>query len=508
MQRKVGKVKRKARFLTSMLITLSLSMASFGSAVYANEDVQAEVSLDSDYYYVGEAEGTLYVTVGLSEATDEDVTVDYSVSDGSAYGGSDYGVVSGTLTFAVGELSKTIEVPIYDDYDVEGDEDFSVQLSNPSGAVLGTNANAYVVIADDDYWIPDPPGDLEFELGNVVVDESGSYVSLAVIRNNGAGGTVTVDYSTSSGSATEDADYGATSGTLVFNEGETWQTIDVPIYEDSDYEVEENFSVSLHNITGGAGYGSITDVNVTIIDNDIWTWHPGELQFEGDAYYVNEGAGSGVVYLTVARTNGTDGEVSVNYSTSNGSAISGSDYAGSSGTLTFAPEESYKTIAIPIVNDLVVEGEESFEVTLSDPTNEATLGSITTATVTIEDDDIAPASELQFNASSYFVIEETGWATLKVVRTGSTSEAVSVQYNTLSGTATAGADFVGASGTLSFAAGETSKTVKVKLLDDKVSEQRETFQLKLSNPSSNASLGAKKVADIVIYDTDHLSLGH
>ncbi|CAH1215280.1 hypothetical protein PAECIP111893_03910 [Paenibacillus plantiphilus] len=508
MQRKVGRVKRKARLLTSMLIVLSLSMASFGGAVYAYDEVLAEVSLDSDYYYVGEAEGTLYVTVGLSEGTDEDVSVEYAVSDGSAYGGSDYAVVSGTLVFSSGELSKTIEVPIYDDYDVEGDEDFSVQLSNPSGAVLGVNSNAYVVIADDDYWIPDPPGDLEFEVGDVVVDESGSYVSLAVIRNNGAGGTVTVDYSTSSGSATEDADYGATSGTLVFDEGETWKSIDVPIYEDSDYEVEENFSVSLHNITGGAGYGSITGVNVTIVDNDIWTWHPGELQFESDTYYVNEGDGSGVVYLTVARNNGTDGEVTVNYSTSNGSAISGSDYAVSSGTLTFAPEESYQTIAIPIINDLVVEGEESFQVTLSDPTNEATLGSITTATVTIENDDTAPASELQFSASSYYVIEETGWATLKVVRTGSTAEAVSVHYETLSGTATTGVDFVAASGTLSFGAGETSKTIKVKLLDDKASEQRETFKLKLSNPSSNAVLGVKKAAEVVIYDTDHLSLGH
>lgn len=503
MERKAGKAKRRMRVMTSLLVTLALSAAGFGGAVYANDEVQAEIGFESDYYTVNEAEGTLYLTVGLTAGTGGEVSVDYSVSDGSAYGGIDYGNVTGTLVFESGEISKTIEVPIYDDYDIEGDEDFSVQLSNPTGAVLGASANAYAVIADDDYWIPDPPGVLEFETGNVVVDESGSYVSLTVYRQFGAGGTVTVDYSTSAGSASEDTDYGATSGTLVFYEGETWKTIDVPIYDDSEYEVDENFSVNLYNITGGAEYGSITGVNVTIIDNDIWTWRPGELQFEGAAHYVNEGDGSGVVYLTVARNNGTDGEVSVNYSTSSGSAVSGSDFTAVSGTLTFAPEESYRTIAIPIIDDLISEDEESFEVTLSDPTNEATLGTITTATVTIEDNDAAPASELQFNASTYLVIEETGWAALKVVRTGSAAEAASVNFETVSGSAKAGSDFVAATGTLSFASGETSKTVKIKLIDDKISEQRESFKVKLSAPSGNAVIGPVNVAEVIIYDTDH-----
>ncbi|MBW7476958.1 aggregation factor core protein MAFp3, isoform C [Paenibacillus oenotherae] len=498
-------VKSKGRVFTSMLLALALSVASFGGVAYGDDTVPAEFSLDSNYYYIYEADGTLYVTVGLANGGESALSVDYTVNDGVAYGGSDYGVVSGTLTFESGQTTQTIEVPIYDDYEVEGDEDFSIQLSNPSaGAVLGANAVGYVTIGDDDYWIPDPPGELQLEPEFTSVNEGEGYVTLGVSRTNGAGGTVTVDYSTSSGSADENVDYCGTSGTLVFYEGETWQSIYIPIYEDAEYEGEENFTVSLYNASGGASLGFVTSSNVTITDNDEGPWNPGQFDFEGDSYSVIEGDGSQTAYLTVVRNNGTDGEVTVNYSTSNGSALSGSDYEAVSGTLTFAPGESYQTIAIPIYDDLLSESEESFTIALSDPTNGAALGSITTAAVTIEDNDITPPSQIQFAAASYPFIEELGWATLKVTRTGNITEAASVKFATVNGTAAAGSDYVAAAGTLNFAAGETSKTVKIKLVDDHAVEYREAFTVNLLNPTGNAVLGPKAVTEVVIYDKDHI----
>jgi hypothetical protein len=112
---------------------------------------------------------------------------------------------------------------------------------------------------------------------------------------------------------------------------------------------------------------------------------PGALQFNSSTYSVGEGAGS--VTVTVTRTGGSDGTVSVNYSTGDGTATSSNDYTATSGTLNFADGEISKTIPISIVDDAAVEGDETFNVTLSNATGGATLGSPITATVTINDND-------------------------------------------------------------------------------------------------------------------------
>src|SRR5262249_47529440 len=112
---------------------------------------------------------------------------------------------------------------------------------------------------------------------------------------------------------------------------------------------------------------------------------PGTLKLSSSNYSVNEGGGSATI--TVTRTGGSDGPVSVNYATSNGTATAGSDYTATSGTLNFAAGETSKTFTVPITNDTTVEGDETLNVTLSNPTGGATLGSPATATLTIVDDD-------------------------------------------------------------------------------------------------------------------------
>ena len=112
---------------------------------------------------------------------------------------------------------------------------------------------------------------------------------------------------------------------------------------------------------------------------------PGVLAFSLDAYTTGE---SGPAVLTVTRTNGSAGAVTVGYATINDTAISGSDYTGvSGGTLPFADGETIKTIRVPIINDPNVEANKTFQVALSAPTGGATLGSPSSATVTIVDDD-------------------------------------------------------------------------------------------------------------------------
>ena len=128
----------------------------------------------------------------------------------------------------------------------------------------------------------------------------------------------------------------------------------------------------------------------------------------------------------------------MNYATSNGTATAGSDYTSASGTLTLANGETSKTFTIPILNDTLVEGNETVNLTLSNPSGGASLGNQNTATLTIASDDAAQPGVLQFSTSAYTVNENQGTATITVTRTGGSNVAVSVNYATSNGTATAG----------------------------------------------------------------------
>lgn len=228
---------------------------------------------------------------------------------------------------------------------------------------------------------------------------------------------------------------------------------------------------------------------------------PGSFEFGSASYSVSEGGGS--VTITVTRTGGSDGSVSVEYATSDATAQAGTDYQATSGTLTFAHRETTKTFVVPIINDSVVEGNETVNLRLSNPTGGATLGSPSTATLTITDNDSAPnPGQVQFASTAFSVSEGDLLATITVTRTLGSSGAVSVQYATSDGTATDGSDYLNASSVLTWADGDTAaKTFTITLREDTDIEGTETVNLALSNPSGGVRLGSQ-TAVLQIRDND------
>ena len=175
--------------------------------------------------------------------------------------------------------------------------------------------------------------------------------------------------------------------------------------------------------------------------------------------------------------------VTVDYATSDGTAGAGEDYTAASGTLTFLAGDTAKSISVPIIDDAVDDGGETFTLALSNASSGIQLGD-STATGTINDDDdslpvvsISDASAAEGDAVAF-----------TVSLSAASSQQVTVEYATSGGTATSGTDFTAQSGTLTFAANETSKTVSVATTDDSVDEEDETFTLTLSSPA-NATLG-------------------
>ena len=194
---------------------------------------------------------------------------------------------------------------------------------------------------------------------------------------------------------------------------------------------------------------------------------------------VTEGSPS---VFTVAKTDTATGSLSVNYASASGSATSGSDFTATSGTLTFLASESSKTISVPTTDDSSVESAESFTMTLSGASG-GTIGTAQ-ATATINDNDVAGPS---FSINDP-VAEELQPLVFTITRSGPTTGTYTLNYASANGTAVAPGDYAAVSGTLTFAPGETTKTVSVTTNGGGPGEQTEYMYLNLSSPSGNSTI--------------------
>ena len=437
---------------------------------------------------VDEASGLAVVSVVRALGTRGLVSIDYATVDGTALAGSDYSAIGGTLVFGDGEYIKTFTISILNDSLGETGETILLNLSNPTGGgALGERSQASLTIVANDGI-----GQFQFDKPVFVVNEDQPTATITVVRTGGAVGAASVNYSTENALATAGQDYTAASGILNFASGETSKTFTIALRDDGLVEGTETIRLRLSSPSGGAGLGLVSENAVVIRDVER-----GLIQFSNPVYEVTEAGAT--ASITVIRTSGADATVSVGYATTDLTATSGSDYTATAGTLTFADGETVKRITIPIVGDNVAEATESLRISLSNPTGGAVLGARSSADLRILDDE-APA--ILFSASTFDVNETAGTATIQIVRVGDISEVASIEYATADGTGRAGTDYVPASGTITFAAGETSKTIAVSVIDDKLGEGVRTVQLSLRNPAAGTSVGAVGSATLRIVDDE------
>ena len=284
-------------------------------------------------------------------------SIDYVTANGSATAGFDYAAIPlTTLSFAAGEASRTIAVTINGDTTIEGNETFSVNLSNATGPgasiVDGTGVGT---ILDDD----SPPVTGSISVNDVSLSEGDSGTKLATFTISRTGGTAAfaVDYATSNGSATAGSDYVAIPlTTLNFAAGETAKTVLSPSMATRSVEGNETFSLNLSNAVGpGATIADATGAGTIVNDDSA----PVVGNISINDVSLSEGnSGTKLATFTVSRAGGT-AAFSVNYATANGSATAGSDYVAlASTTLNFAAGDTARTISVTINGDTNVEGNE------------------------------------------------------------------------------------------------------------------------------------------------------
>ncbi len=362
-------------------------------------------------------------------------------------------------------------------------------------------------------------GAFRFTVDKVSISEGAPNVSISVMRTSGKKGAVSVSYYTTDGSATSSSpgDYISSTGTLNFADGETTKTINLKFINDAVAEPNETFTVSLKDPTGGSTLMTPNVMTVTILDNDgggagfssssssvsgtgTSSAAGGNISFSAATYSQYENGGP--VTVTVIRKGNTSAEAKVDYSTADATATAGIQYTATSGSVTFAPGETSKTFTVGINDNTSIDGNKSLTLKLANPTGGSALMSPSTATLTLVDNEASPATQtgsIMFTADAYSVREKDGSAVVTVRRLDGYGVTATVNFATSDSTAVAGSDYTAASGTLTFAPGESSKTITIPLIQDTNVENEEKINMTLSSPQ-RATLGTYFTTIIKITD--------
>ncbi|HEX4491503.1 MAG TPA: Calx-beta domain-containing protein [Acidimicrobiia bacterium] len=323
----------------------------------------------------GAATRSAAFTVSLSAPSPGGVTVGYATADGTAKAGTDYTATAGTLTFAAGQVSQTVDVPVKGDRNSETTESFTLALSKPVGAALGRATGTGYVATDDSQVV------LSISSGNYYEGDRGKpkipfTVSIGTPSTDPVSVTWTVNNLTTSSS-----DVKLASGVATIPAGSLDTTVEVTTIADTVHESNESFDVTLANPVG-ATIGTGTGLEI-VRDDDPGT--PSNRAGIGDVQIVEGQNGTRAARFVVTLATAQANTVSMHYATADGTATAGADYRARSGTVTFPPAAVARVVSIPIVGDTVAEASELFTVTLSSPSGTTIADG--TGRCTITDDD-------------------------------------------------------------------------------------------------------------------------
>jgi len=329
---------------------------------------------------------------------------------------------------------------------------------------------------------------------------SQSNVTIDIVFSGSTNATATVDFSTGGGSAIAGVDYVAVSNTQVFVAENPTNTLvaitnllSITLLNNGVAGSTQTVTLALSNPTGPVVLGSPSAATLTIINDEVEA-----LQFAQSSYSVDDT--DSVAIITLVRVGATNGAVSVDFATSNGSARAGVDYTMTTGTVDFADGVLTNTITIPIINPPLgaLETNQTVNLTLSNPTGGASLGSPIHAQLII----VATGPPvIQLTAATINVHEHVGHATVSAVRFNDSSVPVSVNYATSDGTASNGVDYLSTSGTLNFPAGVEQSSFSFFIEKFSTFQSNKTVNVTIFNPVG-ASLGTQTTAVVTIVNDE------
>lgn len=398
-------------------------------------------------------------TISRTGPTHETLAVPITYS-GLATRGTDYKSLPSSVTFAVGESSKSLVVRPIDDAALEGPETVIATLGSGAFIPHSTNKTATVTISEDE----EP--DVKIVATDATATEPTTDKAIFTLTRNGpTHAALVVDY-TISGTATNGTDYTEIADSVTIPAGKSSATITITPKDDSSYEGPETVTLTLDDtatIDPDPDYNAAT---VALKDNE----KPTVSISATDASAAEQGSATGT--FTISRTSAaTLNEAMTVTFTIGGTATRGVDYAAFDTKVTFAEGQTSKSITVTPVDDSDLEADETVILTLASGSTYTVSSTEKTATVTIDENELPTVSVKATDATATEPTTDTGKFT--IFRNGPTVEALEVAY-TVTGTATADTDYTALTGTATIAAGKSSVDVIVTPKDDTDLEGRET----------------------------------
>ncbi|MGI9272726.1 MAG: Calx-beta domain-containing protein [Woeseiaceae bacterium] len=423
-----------------------------------------------------------------------DVTADYVSSNLVATAGNDFTAVNGTLTIAEGDTAATVEVIVSGDNEIELDEQFVVNLLNPSSNVLIDDDEATGLIINDDFP--------KLSIGPASVSELDAgtrTLAMPLTLDAAALEDLEVSYMTADGTAVAGDDYVAASGSVTIPAGDLTTNIPIETVGDTVIENSEAFQVSITGLQGAAEI-EIDAARGTILDND---GPPSGPQLFGFQAFVSEGdSGLAMLNFLVLLDEPQPGDVSFDYVTADGSAMAPDDYVAGSGTVVIPAGATEASVVVSVVGDTDDENDEQLTLQLSNATAGVTIVT-PQLSGTIIDDDMPSQARPRLNISGSSLTEGDS-GTDDMVFAVSLSEVattiVSADFVTEADTATEGADYTAVNGTVTFAIGDTAAVISVPVVGDTFTEDNERFRVRLSNLIGEADFGSTVGTGTIITD--------
>lgn len=410
--------------------------------------------------------------------------------------GDGWGLYEGVQLITVLE-NGYFNSPASDPIPIDGTADIeALDLSGDGNLDLyAYSGSVTYLLGNGDCTFQDPqdvsPPSLGINDVTVVEGNTGAVAATFVVTLSKASTqTVTVAYATAESGATAGSDYQAVSGTLAFAPGETEKTITVLVNGDRLVEPTEYFVVILSDptyaniigTTGGRGGGRILDDEPTVSVSDA---------------AVTEGnTGTRSATFTVTLSSISEVDVTVHYDTADFDAVAGSDYVAASGDVVIPAGQTSAMLAVAVLGDRLVEANEGFAVNLSAPTNAAIadgqgIGTILDDEPRISISDVTKREGRKNTTSFVFT----------VTLSAAYDQPVTMSYRTVDGTATTSdGDYVAKTGTLTFAPGETTKTITIEVKGDSKRESNEMFYLDLFGLSSNSLFAKNRGTGTILND--------
>uniref|UniRef100_A0A4W3JB69 Adhesion G-protein coupled receptor V1 n=1 Tax=Callorhinchus milii TaxID=7868 RepID=A0A4W3JB69_CALMI len=428
--------------------------------------------------------------------------------------------LTGTLSFNETETRKTLVLRIYPDAVLEGEERYSIQLVSATNnadispvygiatiIILGDNAaSGMISIATSAQHVL---------IGEPVGSYNGS-ATITIVRGPGIFGDATINWIITPAVLNEFAE---TEGTFVMRDRQSAATIWLQVLDDNIPEERQYYQLQLRGVSGGAVINdSSASSNITMVASDF---PYGQFAFSRELLQISENAEQ--ANLTVVRSHGSYGGVSLLYQTYDGTALSDADFTSKSGQLLFGPREQSKWILIDIIDDNTPEGPEDFFVKILEAEllggrfhdfnvgvnglqldQPPMVGNISSTRIVIQSNDNAEGIiEFEPQFLNIQAEENIGIIGIPVIRRQGTYGVVTADFVSRAITAFPdGIDYILTNNTIQFQNGQNQSFINVSIIDDTEREYDEQFEIQLIAATGGAILGTHLSTKVTIRKSD------